>query len=347
MLTDHDYNIIQKQDISMLEITLPWVLILVILPFISTLILPRLKTNNSTALKVPFFNFLVEKFGSSHTVSTKISWLNKILAYIIWVLLVIAASGPTLVSKPIPIPTEGRSIMMAIDLSGSMRENDMLVNGKAYSRFDVVKAIASQFINDRKGDRVGLILFGSKAYLRSPLTPDVSTVSQLLEKAVPGLAGEQTAIGDSIGLAIKNLLKSPKKNRVLILMTDGRNNAGNINPIKAAQMAKLSDIRIYTIGLGNNTPNIWAQRSGPDNKTLREISKITNGKFFYAGNVNQLRKVYDSLDKLETSKDAPRYYRTVKQLYPYPLAIALIISFLMALYSIIVRHKNKFIKNKT
>src|SRR5690606_9491930 len=130
-----------------------------------------------------------------------------------------------------------------------------------------------------------------------PLTPDVGTVAQLLEKAIPGLAGEQTAIGDSIGLAIKNLIESPKENRVLILMTDGRNNAGNINPIKAAEMAKISDIRIYTIGLGNNSQNIWSQNNGPDNKTLKEIADMTGGKFFYAGNVEQLKQVYQSLDQ--------------------------------------------------
>ena len=314
----------------MFEFKLPWLLFLIFLPLMTTLILPKTNNQKGAALKVPFFNFLVEKFGSNSK-SDKNNLFARLLAFMCWILLVIAASGPMYVSKPIPIPTEGRSIMMAIDLSGSMREQDMVVNGVAYSRFDVVKAIASQFIDDRKGDRVGLILFGSKAYLRSPLTPDVGTVAQLLEKAIPGLAGEQTAIGDSIGLAIKNLIESPKENRVLILMTDGRNNAGNINPIKAAEMAKISDIRIYTIGLGNNSQNIWSQNNGPDNKTLKEIADMTGGKFFYAGNVEQLKQVYQSLDQLETSKDKPQYYRTSLQLYPYPLALALIITFLMAL----------------
>jgi Ca-activated chloride channel family protein len=318
----------------MFEFRLPWLLFIILLPLITTLILPKANSPKSAALKVPFFNYLADKFGS-HSQSDKHSLFSRILAFICWSLLVISASGPMYVSKPIPIPTEGRSIMMAIDLSGSMREQDMVVNGRAYSRFDVVKAIASQFIDDRKGDRVGLILFGSKAYLRSPLTPDVGTVSQLLEKAIPGLAGEKTAIGDSIGLAIKNLIESPKANRVLILMTDGRNNAGNINPIKAAEMAKLSDIRIYTIGLGSSRQNIWSQNNGPDNKSLKEIADMTGGKFFYAGNVEQLKQVYQSLDELETSKDKPQYYRTSLQLYPYPLAAALIITFLMALMTII------------
>jgi len=325
-----------------LKITLPWVLILIILPLISTLILPKFKANNGKALKVPFFHFLMEKFGNHSFQGSTKSLSKKTFAYLCWILLVIASSGPTLISKPIPIPTEGRSIMMAIDLSGSMREKDMVANGRTYSRFQVVKTIASQFINDRKGDRVGLILFGSKAYLRSPLTPDVNTVSQLLNNAVPGLAGEQTAIGDSIGLAIKHLIKSPKENRVLILMTDGRNNAGNVDPIKAAEMAKLSNIKIYTIGLGSNARNIWSQNAGPDNKTLKQISTITDGKFFYAGNVSQLQKVYQSLDKLETSQDdKPRYYRTVTQLYFYPLALALIISLLMASIPLLMRFNLK------
>ena len=318
----------------MFKFTLPWVLWLALLPFILSLILPRYRTESTQALKVPFFQALRSRFGK-RTEKPATSFPEKLLAYVCWILLVIAAAGPVIISKPIPVPSEGRSLMMAIDLSGSMREQDMVSGGNVYSRFDVVKSVAGQFIKDRKGDRIGLILFGSQAYLRAPLTPDVNTVQRLLDNATPGLAGEQTAIGDSIALAIKQLRKSSVKNRVLMLMTDGQNNAGNVDPIKAAQMARQAHIKIYTIGLGSNRVS-WAVQ-GPDNETLKKIASMTGGRFFYAGNVKQLKQVYNSLDRLESSQNKPHYYTTAEQLYAYPLGAAFTGSLLLALYSLIRR----------
>ncbi|MDA7742520.1 VWA domain-containing protein [Francisellaceae bacterium] len=318
----------------MITILYPWLLLLILLPLVSVYLLPKLNAKNTnSALSVPFFSFLQKQFATSSITTHRPNIWARLIAWLVWVLLVIGASGPVWLGKPITQENKGRSIMMAIDLSGSMAERDMEVNGRYYRRFDVVKSVASQFILDRKGDRLGLILFGSQAYLRSPLTPDNIAVAKILQNAVPGLAGQKTAVGDAIGLAIKKLDHAPKQNRVLILMTDGRSNAGVVSPLKAAQMAKQSEIRIYTIGLGNSQRQglAAAYAEGPDNAVLQKIAKETGGQFFYAGNAKQLKEVYQTLDKIESSKQKAKLYRPMMQLYPYPLGIALLLSLLLSI----------------
>ncbi len=161
-----------------------------------------------------------------------------------------AAARPQSVGETVHLPVTGRSIMLAVDLSGSMQTPDMRSGSHAVSRLAAVKAVAGEFIKHRAGDRLGLILFGDEAYLQVPLTLDRNTVRTLLDEAQIGLAGQQTAIGDAIGLAIKRLRDEPIKNRVLILLTDGASNAGNVDPLKAADLAAREGVRIYTIGVG-------------------------------------------------------------------------------------------------
>jgi Ca-activated chloride channel homolog len=327
----------------MIDFIYPWLLTLGLLPLLSTLLLPKVSRTTQSALKVPFFNFLQKRFGNNVLHDAAPNIFARLVAWLIWLLLVLGASGPVWLGKPITFPNEGRSIMIAIDLSGSMDERDMLVNGNYYTRFDIVKAAASHFILERQSDRIGLILFGSKAYLRAPLTPDNKTVAQILENVTPGLAGQKTAIGDAIGLAIKKLQNAPEKNRILILMTDGRSNSGTVLPLKAAQMANNAHIKIYTIGLGSTqAKGIWGiHDGGPDNEVLQKIANETNGKFFFAGSAEQLKTVYEDLDKIESTEQKPEYYRPTFQLYPYPLAIALLLSMLLAIPILLQKFRTK------
>ena len=191
--------------------------------------------------------------------------------------------------------------------------------------------MASQFIERRRGDRLGLILFGTQAYLQAPLTFDSKTVNRLLQESAIGLAGERTAIGDAIGLAIKRLDLESDNSRVLILMTDGANTAGEVTPLKAAQLAATRGLRIYTIGIGadEQIENTWfgQRRVNPsaqlDEKTLREIARLSGGRYFRARDSDELASIYQLLDELEPLPRDSRKLRPVKSLFMWPLAIAL------------------------
>jgi Ca-activated chloride channel family protein len=174
---------------------------------------------------------------------------SSVFAVLIWSLIVLALAGPQWLGPPTFTPRAGRNIMLALDLSGSMSTPDMQYQNQMQTRLRVVKMVAQQFIHNRPNDRIGLIVFGSKAYLQTPLTFDHASLSAMLNDATVGLAGQQTAMGDAIGLAIKRLMHYPLSSRILILLTDGVNNAGTVLPLDATKMAVKEKIKIYTIGL--------------------------------------------------------------------------------------------------
>jgi Ca-activated chloride channel family protein len=320
-----------------IEFFQPWVFAILPLPLLIALLLPRAATATPAALRLPFFSGLQVGLGKPGKPVSK-WWVG--LAVISWILLVSAAAQPRLIGKTVHIPMSGRSLMMAVDISGSMETEDMQIGGQMVNRLQAVKKVAGDFIKKRKGDRVGLILFGSQAYLQAPLTFDRKTVNILLNEAQIGLAGKQTAIGDAIGLAIKRLRKLPAKNRVLILLTDGANTAGSVDPLKAADLAAQEGVRIYTIGVGAdsqwvNTP-FGAQKIGSselDESTLQAIASKTSGRYFRARDVRSLADIYRLLDKIEPVSKDDLSYRPMTELYHWPLALALLLSLLIAIGS--------------
>jgi Ca-activated chloride channel family protein len=254
-----------------------------------------------------------------------------LLSLLAWLLLVLAASRPQWLGESVAIPISGRDLMLAVDLSDSMRTADFLVEGKQVDRLTATKRVASNFIERRRGDRLGLILFGTQAYLQSPLTFDSKTVNRLLRESAIGLAGERTAIGDAIGLAIKRLDLESGNSRVLILMTDGANTAGEVTPLKAAQLAASRELKIYTIGIGadEQIETTWfgLRRVNPsaqlDEKTLREIAQVTGGSYFRARDSAELEQIYAQLDTLEPIPRDQQNLRSVDALFAWPLAAAL------------------------
>jgi Ca-activated chloride channel family protein len=299
------------------------------------LLLPAATEAAPPALRFPFFNALRATLGGSRSQRPR---LRLAIAALAWLLLVIAAARPQSVGETVHLPVTGRSIMLAVDLSGSMQTPDMRSGGQAVSRLAAVKEVAGGFIQHRAGDRLGLILFGDEAYVQVPLTLDRNTVRTLLDEAQIGLAGQQTAIGDAIGLAIKRLRDEPVKNRVLILLTDGASNAGNVEPLKAADLAAREGVRIYTIGVGADETVVQGPfgmqqlvGSDLDEDTLKAIAQKTGGRYFRAADVAMLTQIYASLDKIEpVSKDA-QTWRPVEELYSWPLSAALLLSVLIAL----------------
>ena len=256
------------------------------------------------------------------------------LALLAWICLIIAAARPQWLGEPVSIPAEGRDLMVAVDLSGSMKIDDMEVNGRRVDRLIMIKSVLSQFIQRRVGDRIGLILFADTAYLQTPLTYDRETVKQYLDETVIGLVGEQTAIGDAIGLAVKRFDEKKESNRVLILLTDGQNTAGNITPEQANQLAIEKKITVYTIGVGADEMLVRSlfgtRRVNPsqelDENMLTTLAESTGGKYFRARDAESLQAIYATLDELEPIERESRQLRPLRALYYYPLALALLLS---------------------
>lgn len=322
----------------MLSLATPWFLLFIPLPVIIRWCLPVAKQKDalasSLALKVPFFHRLKSIKTQFPTQDFQLFHKRLIIAFVIWCLLCLALSGPEWLGASIELPQSGRDIILALDLSGSMQTPDMELNGHYFNRLSVVKIAARKFIDARTGDRLGLILFGTHAYLQTPLTFDQQTVLQMLNDATIGLAGSQTAIGDAIGLGLKQLAYAPGNSKVLILLTDGGNNAGNVSPLDAAVMANKMGIKIYTIGIGANKmtvqglfgPEIIHPTSPVDEETLQKIAKMTGGMFFRAESGNQLQQVYHAINQLVPVISDSNLFRPIKPLYPWPLGLALFLS---------------------
>lgn len=329
-------------------IILKWIPLLLILPlpWILRAILPRAESQNGGLLRIPFYNTVQDLSQEKVSKRKQQSGKFRLLLISIWILLVISAAGPQYIGDPINITSKARDLMLAVDVSVSMRINDLRVKGEQVDRLAAVKSVLKDFIQRRKSDRMGLILFGSRAYLQTPLTFDSTTLQQLLSESQIGIAGPKTAIGDAIGLALKRLKDRPNDSKVLVLLTDGANTAGEINPIQAAQLAAQKGLKIYTVGVGAEemvTPGILGTRLGSrrinpsadlDEDTLTQIAQLTGGRYFRAKSTESLRHIYGLLDELEPVDASPETFRPIKALFYYPLGLALLLSAGIALFNI-------------
>ena len=272
--------------------------------------------------------------SSNESFNATLSTVKIIILWLAWILLITAVARPQWVGEMVSLPTTGRDLMLAIDISGSMATEDMQVNNDYVDRLSVVKAVISQFLDARKGDRVGLVLFGTNAYVQAPLTFDLKSVKKLMIEAPVGIAGGKTAIGDAIGLTVKHLRERQNEEKVVILLTDGANNVGEIPPIKAAELASVDGIKIYTIGVGAEemrVPSLFGSLAGRttnpsadlDEETLSKIAEATQGRYFRAKDTNTLAQIYELIDKLEPIEQEPETYRPFQVLYYWPLGISL------------------------
>jgi Ca-activated chloride channel homolog len=315
----------------MIHIDWPWIFLCLPLPWLVARLLPP-AASQSGALFLPFAASVLP----GPVPSFRQPRMRAVLFGLVWLALVVAAARPQWLDDPLPVPTTGRRLLLAVDISGSMVTEDMAGN---YSRLDVVKQVAGDFIRHRHGDQVGLILFGSQPYLQAPLTEDLDTVGHFLRESMVGMAGQQTAIGDAIGLGIKRLQSeqegSGKQGKmVMILLTDGGNNAGLMDPLAAARMAASAGLRIYTIGVGSAAQeNIFGAGGNTDldEGTLKSIARITGGEYFRATDADALQQVYARIDKLEPGAGREQWYRPHSEWFQWPLAVALLLSIPAAL----------------
>ena len=317
----------------------PWMLLVLPLPFLVRYLMPAVVGTQDAGLKVPSFkSFAVLKDRSE--VEQLLNW-RFWLSMIAWVLLVLAAARPERIGDELEVPVSGRNLMLAVDLSGSMDAKDFELGSRRVDRLTATKAVASDFIGRREGDRIGLILFGERAYLQVPLTLDRETVKTLLLEAFIGLAGEKTAIGDAITLAVKRIHDQGEdaQEQVLILLTDGANTAGEIDPLKAADLAQQIGLRIYTIGIGAEQMVVSSitggmRRVNPsadlDETTLTQIATMTGGRYFRAKDTAGLQEIYRLLDEMEPVAEPEAGFRPVKSLYFWPLAGAFVLAVFLA-----------------
>ena len=318
-----------------IEFALPLIFLTLPLPLLVMWLLPRASSCQPATIRIPFYAQVQTQLLQQ---ANNQSRLQSFIAIIVWLLLVSSAAQPQSIDDPVQLPVMGRNLMLAVDLSGSMDADDMVIGDRQLTRLSAVKVVAGEFIDRRVGDRLGLILFGDRAYLQAPLTLDRKTVKTLLNESVIGLAGKKTAIGDAIGLAVKRLRNEPEQNRVLILLTDGSNTAGSIDPLKASDLAAQEKIRIYTIGVGADSRMVRGVfgmsrmvDSVIDEETLQAISDKTGGQYFRARNIESLMQIYSLLDEIEPIAEDAEVYRPVNELYFWPLSVALILSLFIAI----------------
>ena len=314
----------------------PWMLAAVWLPWLAMQLLPA-RRSTSPALQVPFGDRLygLERASPRNGIRGS-AWLM----WVAWTLLCVAAARPQQLGEAVQPPQSGRELMVALDLSGSMSEPDMQLGGRQVDRLTAAKAVLSDFLDHREGDRVGLLVFGQRAYVLAPPTLDLTTVRQQLADSVVGLAGRETAIGDGIGLAVKRLADRGDNQHsgeyVLILLTDGVNNAGMLEPLKAAELARDAGVRIYTVAFGGDgamsvfgfrlpTP---AGEDDLDEATLTHIAESTGGRFFRARDTAQLAGIYAEIDRLEPIRQPGPSFRPYIERYPWPLGAAFGVSLL-------------------
>ncbi|MCK5810348.1 MAG: VWA domain-containing protein [Cocleimonas sp.] len=302
-----------------------WLFLLIPLPILLRLLIKPVTQVREQALQVPFLRDFNDAPATSR--ANNFSWLIMLLSMIAWLALVTAVARPVMVGESISLPVKGRNIMLAIDLSGSMREQDYRVGNQWVDRLTATKFVASEFIERRKGDRIGLILFGDQAYLQAPLTFDRETIKKLLNESALGLAGQKTAIGDAIGLGVKRLRDQDDNEHVLILLTDGENTAGNVGVYEAAEVASQQNIKIYTVGIGADSSQSldFFQRSSLDEGTLKKIAEMTKGKYFRARDTLEFQRIYEELDRLEPIVREQEEWRPRIDLFYLPLAISLLL----------------------
>lgn len=323
----------------MIELAWPWLLLALPLPWLAARLLPALSHAGSRLrLPHPGLEALWQADGVARRATAPRWW-----AVLIWALLCVAAARPQILGEAMQAPRTGRNLMLVVDLSGSMGQADMRLGGRIVDRLTAVKAVVGDFLQRRVGDRVGLVVFGDRAYAITPLTFDRHAVREQLADTVVALAGRETAIGDAIAIAVKRLRQQQESEhsdgaQVIILLTDGVSNAGSLSPARAAALATAQSIRIHTIAFGGDGgEGLFGlfrapANAGIDEAGLRAIAEQTGGSYFRARDSAELAGIYAQIDRIEPAAQAGLPERPRSERYPLPLAMAVILMFVVLLW---------------
>ncbi len=303
----------------MIEFAHPWAVGLIVIPWLLHWFLP-VQTRQSGALTLPS---AFERSFEPETGHKALKRANRFAPLVIWLLIVLALTGPRQEQVLDVLPASGRDVMLSLDLSGSMEREDFNLNGQTVSRLSAVQAVASEFVKGRLGDSVGLVIFGDRAYVAAAPTHDVASVAHVVETSIIGISGKSTAIADGIGLAIKRLRDRDAKSRVIILLSDGQDTSGNTDPVAAAEVAAEYGIRIYTIALGPvDLESNPSARDAVDTETLRDVAEAANGKMFRVKTTDDLREVTGAIDALEPSPSKAPPIQTWRDYWIFPAGLA-------------------------
>jgi Ca-activated chloride channel family protein len=308
-------------------------LFLLLLPAAALILFLKLKKKNSSHIKVSSLKGLE---NTSYSFMVTLSKLVPILKIAGLIFLILALARPQFGDKKISVTTEGVNIILALDLSESMRALDFKKDNKIVTRLEAVKGVVLDFIMKREGDRIGMVVFGSNAFTQLPLTRDYNTIAFILERLKIGAAGPSTAIGDAIGISLKRLEDIKSESNIIILLTDGKSNSGKLSWQDAAKIAANREVKIYTIGVGTKgkapflVSDLFGQRYvyqevDVDLKALETIAKQTNASFFQAKDLKSLGKIYEMINNLEKTKVDIEKWVEYKELYPWLLVPGLIL----------------------
>ncbi len=325
----------------MIEFTWPYMILFFPLPFIIRWLFSR-KENKVSGhkLKVPFFKEL-SKLKINKGTFYKSNYFMFLLLIAAWALIVVASARPIRIADSWSIDVEGRDLMIAIDTSGSMARPETL-DGAQVTRLDVVKSVTRELIQKRKGDRVGLIMFGSKAFLYTPLSFDLSLVQGFLDEVFAGMAGPSTAIGDALVLSVKYLYDRPTDNKVLLLMTDGANQGGKFSVKQGIELIKQANVKVYTVGIGFSDSQgdnpVKSEEIDLDEPSLISIAKETQGQYFRVNSGADLKKVFSYIEQLEKIDDT-LIRQSIDEIYYEFLGMAVAILIFMLLLHIWVIYK--------
>lgn len=319
----------------------PWMVLLLLLPFLVYFLLPKAKGLYGDALKVPFVDDLQKlemQIRNRGRADSGIPLLRRSfwLLFLVWTFLTLAAMRPLYIGEPQRLSGQGRDILMVMDISTSMLETDYAYQNRRLDRLTAVKSVASEFIKRRAADRIGLILFGTRAYLQAPLTYDHHSVNEVLWSMDAGMAGNLTSIGDALGLALKSLKDNRQAdNKVIVLLTDGENNDGRMSLPEAINLARQEGVKVYTIGVGGQAFSLagafFGIKNSPlDEKALKELAAETKGRYFRADDLQSLVNVYQAIDQLEPVDMEQNFIYPRQELYYIPLLAAFALAVLLA-----------------
>ncbi len=288
-----------------MSVSWPWIYLLLPLPVV--LLFWRPRASSEKAIKIPPYAAQALNSVQQQQKALPVKLLPRLLLIVAWLALLTAIAQPYKNQPGQALPASGRALAVLIDLSTSMERKDFTLNGESVDRLTVVKHIAGQFITARQGDRISLVLFGSEAFIASPPSYDLTSVNTSLQSSGIGMAGRTTAIGDAMGLAIKSLRDDPATEKAMVLLSDGTNNAGSVEPEDAAELAASLGIVVHTIGLGSDAGTSGEQQfqtaaADLDEATLKSISEISGGSFFRAATTESLQRIYAEIDKLQSAR---------------------------------------------
>ena len=316
---------------------------LILLPLAVFHFLPRARKMYGDALQIPFVTDIEEvksqlkgkmQFATAQKVRAP---LRLTVLIVIWGLSVAALCRPQWIGEPHKTHQQTRDIMLVVDISKSMLEPDFAYQGRYYDRLTAVKNVVSAFADERVDDRLGLVLFGTRAYMQVPLTFDKAALKETLFSVDAGMAGNSTSIGDAIGIALKYLAAEENKlqNKVIVLLTDGENNDGSLSFPQALKLAAEEKIKFYTIGVGSDTESFFGglfslpKDSDLDESGLQQLAQLTKGNYYRARDVDSLYKIYGEINRLEAQDKEGRYVQETKDLFYYPAALALLLFLMM------------------